>query len=153
MAWIWTSRYRMSLGGSGRLDLGSAFTYAGGLKRQINPGQASTELIGTYGFPRWRNSTSAVWVAGPWVSSLTANTIGAYDDFRTVAGVFPKVGRNTTFDMNVTYTGFKGVSLALGGNNIFDEQPPYSNVDWYAYDTSVHNPRGAFWYVRGKYAF
>jgi outer membrane receptor protein involved in Fe transport len=147
-------RYRLGLGANGRLDLGTTWTYIGKLKRQINPGGALVELADTYQYPRWRNSTSATWTVGPVVAGLTANTIGSYEDLRTSSpGVLPRVSKMTTFDMNIAYSGFKNITLALGANNMFDEQPPFSNEGWYGYDSSTHNPRGAFWYGRAVFRF
>ncbi len=146
-------RVRVPLETAGRLDLSTAFTYVNSLKRELNPGQGLVEIAGTFTYPRLRNTTSVLWTVGPWASSLTANTIGSYTDNFSVSGAFPRVKRMTTFDMNIAYSGFKNVKLSMGSNNMFDQQPPFSNSDWYGYDTSTHNPRGAFWYARGSVRF
>ncbi|MCZ8110209.1 MAG: TonB-dependent receptor [Rubrivivax sp.] len=147
-------RYRLGLGAAGRLDLNTAWTYIGKLKRQINPGQALVEIADTYQYPRWRNTSGVTWAVGPFTTALSSNTIGSYEDLRVVSpGVLPRVKKMTTFDLNVSYTGFKNVTLSLGGNNIFDKQPPFSNEGWYGYDSSTHNPRGAFWYGRARLRF
>jgi iron complex outermembrane receptor protein len=144
----------LGLGSAGRLDLNTAWTYIGKLKRQINPGQALVEIADTYQYPRWRNTSGVTWTTGPFTTALSSNTIGSYEDLRVVTpGVLPRVKKMTTFDLNISYTGIKDVTLSLGGNNIFDKQPPFSNDGWYGYDASTHNPRGAFWYGRVRVKF
>ena len=146
-------RYRFGLGSSGRLDLSAALTYVKSLKRQINPGQGLVDIDNSCTYPKRRNVLSALWTVGPFATLLAANTVGSYRDNFTVGGVTPKIDRMTTFDFSTTYTGFKSTRLTLGAINMFDQQPPFSNNDWYGYDTSTHNPRGAYWYVRGAYSF
>jgi iron complex outermembrane recepter protein len=146
-------RYRWNTAVAGRVDLSTNWTYTGSLKRQINPGQPLVEIADTFQFPRWRNVTTGTWSVGSWASTLTFNTIGSYLDNFRVNGQFPRLKRWTALDLNVTYSGFKDVRLSVGGNNIADREPPFSNLDWYGYDSGTHNPRGAFWYARANYKF
>lgn len=148
-------RYRWNLGASGRLDLSTSTTYVGSLKRQTNPGQPLVQLADTWGYPRWRNVTSGTWTTGPWATTMALNTIGSYDDYYSVGSpaVYPRVKAMTTLDLNVAYSGIKNLTLAVGGTNITNEDPPFSNYDWYGYDPNTHSNRGAFWYVRARYKF
>jgi outer membrane receptor protein involved in Fe transport len=146
-------RYGFSMGDLGRITASTAFSYIGALKRQLNPGQAMTEIAGTYQFPRLRNTTSATWVMGDWTMTGSLNTIGSYKDAFTVNGQFPKVEQYMTMDAQVAYSGFKRLTLTVGGRNITDKDAPFSNSDWYGYDASTHDPRSAYWYVKAGFKF
>jgi len=62
-----------------------------------------------------------------------------------------------TFDLQAGYA-FKdtkydllnNVRLVVGVLNVTDEDPPFSDSsnDTAGYDTSIHDPRGRFWYVQ-----
>jgi iron complex outermembrane recepter protein len=146
-------RNTLSLGDMGKLEIVNGYTYIISLKRQLNPGQPLVELVDTYEFPRWRHTFSANWTRGAWGTTLVANTVAGFADFRTVAGAEVKVGNHMTIDAQVRYTGFKNLTLSLGGQNIANKKPPFSNENWYGYTTSVHNPRGAYWYGSLRYKF
>ncbi len=146
-------RYALNMGGMGRLSATTSFSYVKSLKRQINPGQALVELIGTYQYPKLRNTTSATWSLPDWVVTASVTSIGSYNDSFAVSGVFPKVERFTTVDAQVAYSGFKNLTLTLGGRNIADKNPPFSNSDWYGYDASTHDARGAYWYAKAGFKF
>jgi iron complex outermembrane receptor protein len=146
-------RYQQSLGSYGKLDMTTGFTYVTNLRRQLNPGQPLVQLIGTFQFPRWRNVTGATWTYGAWSTNATWNTTSAYYDAFSVSGVFPKVRQFSTLDAQVAYTGIKNLRISVGGQNIANKMPPFSNTDWYAYDASTHSPRGAYWYGRITYQF
>ena len=145
--------YRWSLGAWGRVSASSLFTYMGTLKRQLNPGQPLVELADTWQFPRWRNTTSATWTRGVWSTTWTLNTIGSYEDFYAVGGQPVRLKAFPTLDAQVAYTGIKNLRLSVGGQNVLDREPPFSNADWQGFDTSTHNPRGAYWYGRVNYKF
>lgn len=46
-----------------------------------------------------------------------------------------------------------GVACALGINNLFDTDPPFSDDETQGYDFTTHNPVGRFFCGRVKYAF
>lgn len=146
-------RNKLSLGEWGSLNVTNSFTYIIGLKRQTNPGQPLVELVDTYDFPRWRHTISAAWSRGAWGVTVAGNTTASMDDFYTVSGVVPTVGSMFTVDGQVRYTGVKNLTLTLGGLNIFNKKPPFSNLDWYGYAPGTHNPRGAYYYAGVRYKF
>jgi iron complex outermembrane recepter protein len=146
-------RNTLSLGDMGKLEIVNGYTYMISLKRQLNPGQPLVERVDTYEFPRWRHTFSANWTRGAWGTTLVANTVAGFADFRTVAGAEVKVGNHMTIDAQVRYTGFKNLTLSLGGQNVANKKPPFSNENWYGYTSSVHNPRGAYWYGSLRYKF
>lgn len=146
-------RTTFSLGGLGKVEIVNAYTYVIELKRQLNPGQPLVELVDTYEFPRWRHTMSAAWSRGSWGVTAAVNTIAGFADFRTVGGVEQRIGNFMTIDAQVRYTGFKNLTLAIGGLNITNNKPPFSNENWYGYTASVHNPRGAYYYGSLRYKF
>jgi iron complex outermembrane receptor protein len=146
-------RYRWMLGTAGRLDLTSSTTYMASLRRQTNPGGPMDHYEGSYDYPTIRNTSTALWSRGPWSTTFGINYIRSMDDARGVAGAAVKVPKFVTYDANVTYRGIKNVSLAVGGRNITNENPPFSNLDWYGYAPGTHSPVGAYWYATARYQF
>jgi iron complex outermembrane recepter protein len=146
-------RNTFSLGSMGKLELVNAFTYMISLKRQLNPGQPLVELVDTYEFPRWRHTLSANWTRGSWGTTLAFNTVAGFADFRAAGGQEARIGDHMTIDAQVRYSGFKNLTLTLGGQNIDNRKPPFSNENWYGYAASVHNPRGAYFYGSVRYKF
>ena len=55
------------------------------------------------------------------------------------------------------YTGFEGLTLAVGVDNAFDEEPPFAigdgDTDLYGYVAGLHDPRGQFFYGKLTYRF
>ncbi|MCX8097895.1 MAG: TonB-dependent receptor [Casimicrobiaceae bacterium] len=146
-------RTNFSLGAWGKLEVSNVYTYMISLKRQINPGQPLTELVDTFNFPRWRHVLSATWSRGAWGATVSANTVAGTEDQYAVSGSFPRIGNHLTFDAQVRYTGIKDLTLALGGRNITNRKPPFSNESWYGYAPGMHDARGAFYYVSMRYKF
>lgn len=62
-----------------------------------------------------------------------------------------------TLNVQARYTGFEGLTLALGIENALDETPPFAvgdgDADLYGYVSSQHDPRGRFAYGRVTYRF
>lgn len=144
-------RYNWTIANIGRFRAVSAFTYLGSFKQQVNPGQQEQEFVDTYQYPRLRNVTSLNWVTGPWDTTVAVNYIGSYEQFNQVT--FERVKPWTTVDAQVQYTGFRNWRFTVGATNLFDRDPPFSDLDWFGYDADTHSPRGAFYYVRATYRF
>jgi outer membrane receptor protein involved in Fe transport len=146
-------RNTFSLGNMGKLEVVNAYTYMISLKRQLNPGQPLVELVDTYEFPRWRHTISGNWTRGAWGTTLAVNTVAGFADFRLAGGQEARIGNHMTIDAQVRYTGIKNMTLSIGGQNVTNNKPPFSNENWYGYTASVHNPRGAYWYGSVRYKF
>lgn len=145
-------KYATTLGSDlGRFRLDNYFTYIGSLKRTFNPGQPSTQLVDSYNYPRYRNRATGTWSRGPWESTLGWNYIASYDQFYQV--FFERVGHTSTFDLQFAYNGFKDLTLTVGGNNIFNQDPPFGDDNYYGYDSNVGDPRGGIWYLQARYKF
>ncbi|MDQ1155152.1 TonB-dependent receptor [Brevundimonas sp. SORGH_AS_0993] len=105
------------------------------------------------GNPRTRASATALWTSGPWLASLsTVSLSGLYD---TSALNYP-VGSWTTVNTAVRYAveagPLSGTSFRVGVNNLEDKAPPLAN-QLFGFYSSLHNPRGRFWFVEISKAF
>jgi len=151
--WGWDIdlQYRWTVAALGRFTAKSVSTYLGSFRAQVNPGGNLNEYVDTWEYPRWRNTTSLLWTRGPWDTTVAVNYIDSFENFYQTFK--QRVEAFTTYDAQVRYTGFKNTELVVGGNNIFDEDPPSADLQWSGYADNVHNPRGAFFYVRAKYKF
>ena len=109
--------------------------------------------------PRWKHIASVTWDYGPWAASVVQNFQAAYTDIPSnITGATRRVGVYETFDLQGTYTGVKGLTMTLGMKNVFDKDPPYSNVGGAVffqagYDASYADVRGRFVYGNVRYAF
>jgi iron complex outermembrane receptor protein len=109
--------------------------------------------------PRWKHNANVAWDFGPWAASVTQNFQGAYEDLPSnITGQTRRVGVYETFDMQGSYFGFKNTKLTLGMRNIFDKDPPYSNVGGAVYfqagyDASYADIRGRLIYAKLGYSF
>ena len=146
---------RNSLGDWGKLTSNLAGTYNMTYERAAAPGQPLIEYNGTYQYPRWRGNLLFDWERGPWNSSLFANYIHSYYQANGTAfgGATDYVDAWVTWNWSIRYRGFKNWELTFGVNNLFDEDPPFSDDETQGYDFTTHNPVGRFYYGRVKYAF
>ena len=120
---------------------------------------ADANIAGGSVIPRWKHVASVNWDYGPWTATAAQNFQAAYTDFPSnISGATRRVGVYETFDLQASYLGFKGFRLTAGVKNIFDRDPPYSNVGGSVffqagYDASYADVRGRFIYGKVTYAF
>lgn len=68
------------------------------------------------------------------------------------------IDAHTTVDLQYSYlfnpigNAVEGITLSIGGINVTDENPPYVSTNG-GYDSKVHDPRGALYYVRATVPF
>lgn len=156
--------------GPGTLTLG--LNYSRLLKfERVELNSAGTAFVtraleGEYEYPQDRATLTADFGNETWGAYALVNYIGSFQDApdANFDGVLDydtvntrKVGSSTTVNLQFRYTGFKGVQLLLGVDNVFDEAPPFAigdgDTDLYGYVQGVHNPRGRFWNARAVYKF
>jgi outer membrane receptor protein involved in Fe transport len=162
-------RYSFPIG-SGSMALGLNYSHLLDFERvELNAaGTAlvSRDLTGEYEYPEDRAVLTGSWVSGDWGINTAVNYIGSFEDLPDVDfdGVLDydtnstrKVGSLTTVNMQVTYDGIKNTRLALGVDNVFDEEPPFAvgdgDTDLYGYVSSQHDPRGQYLYGKVTYRF
>ena len=115
---------------------------------------SSTDANGV--IARWRHYAALNWQRGPWDATLGHTFIlGARDD--DIDG-FPtrRVGSYETWDLQGTWSGWKGLKVTLGVRNLFDRDPPASrqgHTFQVGYDPRYADPRGRTFYAGLKYAF
>ncbi|HET7203705.1 MAG TPA: TonB-dependent receptor [Steroidobacteraceae bacterium] len=124
------------------------------------------DLTGEYEYPEDRFVLTGDWGTGDWGVRATVNYIGSFEDAPDVDfdGVLDydtndtrKVDAFTTLNLQGRYTGFDGLTIAVGVDNAFDEEPPQAigdgDTDVYGYVSALHDPRGQFFYGKVTYRF
>ena len=156
------AKWRIPLADYGRLTLTGSGTYFNRFDTENLDGTFSggvDQVNGATGgiVPRWKSYMSVDWSSGPWDLDLAQNFQKGYTDLPGSATGQPRDASSyTTYDLQGTYTGFKAWRLTLGARNIFDRDPPYSNVGGITqfqagYDAQYADPRGRFIYARVTY--
>lgn len=144
-------RYRNIQTDLGRLGLQTTVTKVNSFKRQTSPGGALVQYNDSWGYPTTRASSVATLDNGDFRYTLVNNYVSSYGQYY---GVGPqRVGRTSTFDAQVQYNGIKDTRISFGGRNITNKKPSWADVDWYGYDSSNYDPRGAFWYLKVNRTF
>jgi len=119
-------------------------------------GGAYTNNVGRYAddIPifRWQHVAQASWTAGAWGAALSQRHMSGYTDQEDRN----RVGAYSLFDLSVSYTGIRNLTLSAGVKNLFDRQPPYSNQDETLqrnYDPRFTDPVGRAFMSRAMYKF
>jgi len=109
---------------------------------------------------RWRHTAGINWNKGPWAVSLQQIYTTGYRDQNGVnvvdAYANHQVSSYTRYNMSGTYTGFKNITLTAGIKNLFNTNPPASNVTdnfQYGYDARYGDVIGRAFFVRANYQF
>ena len=120
---------------------------------------ANANAFGGSVLPRWKHIASMTYDLGPWSGTLIQNFQSAYADYPALdTGANRRVGVYETFDIQGSYSGFKGTRLTLGIKNLLDRDPPYTNIGGVGYfqagyDPSYADPHGRFIYAKASYEF
>ncbi|XLZ72799.1 TonB-dependent receptor [Massilia sp. SR12] len=151
---------------SGRTDYGSfTFTLDGtwvhNYEYQNERDGAYTQNVGTYGdngpIMRWRHNAAVTWRLADWSTTLSQNYKTGYVDQNLVAAqYFNDVESYQLWNLSVTYTGWKGLTLTGGVKNLLDKDPPFTNqgtVFQKGYDPRYADPIGRALYFRAAYTF
>jgi iron complex outermembrane receptor protein len=157
--------YRLRLDGGNRLNLRLSGTYMAKYDVQGPDGNYTSSLDQALSASggvvlRWKHNASATWENGPYAVTLLQNYQKGYTD--VLANLVPtssahrKVDAYQTFDLQLAYAGFKNTKLALGVKNLFDRDPPYTNLTSNflgGYDVSYGDPRGRYIYATASYSY
>ena len=81
-----------------------------------------------------------------------------HDTASNATGDEPTIGDYETFDLQGTYSGIKHLKFTLGVKNVFDRDPPHTNVGGQAqfqtgYDATYADPRCRFYDGSLTYSF
>jgi iron complex outermembrane receptor protein len=157
--------YRLRLDGGNRLNLRLSGTYMNKYDVQGPDGNYTSSLDQALSASggvvlRWKHNASATWENGPYAVTLLQNYQKGYTD--VLANLMPtgsahrKVDAYQTFDLQLAYAGFKNTKLTLGVKNLFDRDPPYTNLTSNflgGYDVSYGDPRGRYIYATASYSY
>jgi iron complex outermembrane receptor protein len=147
-------RWRFAKTEAGTFTLTSVNTYLHSYETQLVREDPLTEFAGTYNLPRHRMTTSLAWERGPWAANVAWNHVDDYDASTSAPPGAARIGNWDTFDLQVSYAGFKNLKLTFGGRNVLDRDPPIDLSNGLVpYDFTQHNPRGAYWYGLASYRF
>lgn len=158
----------------GRFSIGVRGSYIMTYRFQVEPGGTwyyplgrwTPQFIssGTSGGPviRYQQVTTLGWERSNWSVLLTHRFLRGYIDQNSQGAPFTsfnnnRVGDYQVFDLNVSYTGIKGLTLSGGILNLLDNDPPFTNqtarFQARAYDDRYTNPLGLTFQVAAKYDF
>ncbi|MBL8334219.1 MAG: TonB-dependent receptor [Rubrivivax sp.] len=150
-------------------------TYLDSYKVRKTPGDPWVERVGEFGDStylwdlklRWKHTASVSWSQGPWNATLTqlfssgykeeVNGYGSGLNLQNL-GFQSRISDYTLYNVSVTYTGIKNLTLSAGIKNLLNTDPPFSlhNVDNVAgagWDARVGDPRGRAYTLRATYRF
>ncbi len=109
---------------------------------------------------RWRHTATLNWSQGPWSGVLQQVYTTGYRDQNgpnvVTAYKNHQVGDYTRYNLSGSYTGFKNLTLTAGIKNLFNTDPPASNVTdnfQYGYDARYGDAIGRAFFVRANYQF
>jgi iron complex outermembrane receptor protein len=124
------------------------------------------DLTGEYEYPEDRAVLTGDWGTADWGVRATVNYIGQFEDAPDADfdGILDydtnktrEVDAFTTVNLQGRYTGIQGLTIAVGVDNAFDEEPPQAigdgDTDVYGYVSALHDPRGQFFYGKLTYRF
>ena len=161
--------YDMAVTG-GELRVGLDYSYMLEFEKvELNgagTGFTGRELTGEYEYPEHRWAFNMDWGTDVWGVHSVVNYVGEFEDTPDIDfdGTLDydqfstdKVDAFVTWNLQFRYTGMEKTTLAIGADNVLDEEPPFAvgdgDSDLYGYVSSQHNPRGRFIYGRVSYKF
>jgi len=150
---------------TGRFGFGMDGTYVIKYKYQNEKDGEWISSLGTYvgdaPIIRWKHTANLYWNYQNWGVNFQQQFTRGYDDQNSSSTVKSgyenhKVSDYTIYNISGTYKGFKNLEVTAGIKNIFDEDPPASNVGdnfQMGYDPRYADPLGRTYFVRGTYKF
>ncbi|HET7772869.1 MAG TPA: TonB-dependent receptor, partial [Burkholderiaceae bacterium] len=166
---LWTSgvdlsmKYRFPKTDVGTFQLGYDATYVNRYDTRLSFGgqkvwgEGFAANTGADPLIRMRTVTTLGWERGPVNGTVVYNWQSAYNQQLTGFPTPQKVAIYETFDLQVGYTGIKGLKLSAGVRNVLDRNPPFTiagaGVFQVGFDPGYADPRGRTAYVSGSYEF
>ena len=145
--------YRVDTGNAGRFAFDTKATWIDDYQTLDLPGTPMTDRVNVANslgtIAKWRAIFSVDWERDVLGATAHARYVPAYAD--TLSGI--RNGRTlssqTFVDLQFSLNLKRGLALAVGAYNVFDEQPDFAEVNGaQGYDTSQGDLKGRFWYVR-----
>lgn len=130
-------------------------TYVTSARQRIFEGN-EIDLVGRVA-PRWQHLLTAQLDHGPWSATLSQRYRRSYDDFAPLPdGTTRRVAAYRVWNSQLAYAFSRDVRAALGVNNLFDTDPPFTNQRssfQVGYDPAYANPLGRTWMVELRVAW
>lgn len=150
-----STSYRLALQDMGQVRFSLDWSYISKFEKN------GIDYAGEYNYPQHRWLAAADWSYGDWGVVTSLSYVGEFEDYAA-----PDVVESTTtrsidaqilLDIQARYNVTDKLQLALGVNNLLDEDPPFAigdgDADLYGYASKVHNPRGQYVYGKITYRF
>ncbi len=154
----------------GRFTSSIRGSYVNKYEFQVEPRGAWFNPNGNYnaqfGGPviRYQQMSTVGWEAGAWSTLLVNRHVSGYRDQNSQGAPFNvapfntnRVDQYSVFDISVSYTGIKGLTLQAGLLNMLDKDPPFTNqvsrFQARGYDDRFASPLGRTYQVSAKYQF
>jgi iron complex outermembrane receptor protein len=169
-----TMAYRMNLAEMGRLNANLSASFMTGYKQSRDKNLPLVDYSDTGTLPKQKVRLSVTWIKGAVSTFVAANHVGDYALPRTnsLTGVrdtcHPSIASNsgymaivgsdcrvsswTTFDVGMTYRGFKNTTLSATIRNLVGKTTPFDPN--YTYNNStLHNMQGRTFSLNASYKF
>jgi len=133
----------------GRISAHLDGTYVQYARQNISASNTVDQLVGGSA-PRWRQVLVANLDQERWLGTLLYRYRHGYPDDKSFAdGSRRRVASYSLWDAQAQFVVAQNVKLLIGVRNLFDTNPPYSNIGDPAlgYDPNYADPRGRCWTV------
>lgn len=147
----------------GRFGVNYRGTYVLEYEYQLEQGGPYFDNLGNYfnGGPvaRYRQTLAFTWQKAAWQVGLVNRYTSSYrDQNETGDPLYDNniVAGNNLWDLAVTWSGVKGLSITGGITNLFDRDPPFSNQQegfQVGYDYRYGDPMGRAFLLRATYSY
>ena len=107
--------------------------------------------------PRWKHYAVLSWDSGPWAASIAQSYQSGYVDVNVDNdGNTRRVSSMSLWDLQGSWSGWKGLTVSLGVKNLFDRNPPLTNQNLTfqaGYDPNYYDARARVLYTTIRYMF
>ena len=156
-----TATWRSEATPYGRFSVGWLATYVLEYEYQSEAGGVFNNNLGVYfngqAVSRYRQSLNLGWQQDAWTVNMINRYSRGYTDENFVdPEYYNHVGAVNTWDLAVTWTGVKNLTVTAGLLNMFNQEPPFSNQGGgfqVGYDYRYANPIGRAFMLRGVFSF
>ena len=155
---------------NGRFTASLQGSYVFSYEFQVEPDGKWFDPLGNYNpqfagpVIRYQQLATVGWDVGAWSTLLSNRFQSGYRDQNSQGAPFNvapfntnEVGSYSIFDLSVTYTGIKNLTLQAGVLNLLNTDPPFTNqtgrFQARGYDDRFHNPLGRAYRLSAKYEF
>lgn len=127
---------------------------------QFDPDSPRVDRAGTFsdeasgglgGLPDWKINASLEWKYGPWQAHYNVYYVSSLEEKLAFADIERTIKSWMTHNINLSYVGpaTAGYRVTLGGQNIYDKQPPFSAAAFNdSYDGRTYDITGRYLYLK-----